>query len=290
MSKSRIDFVTSLSLETCLARLPREYIHPTSRGDYDFDTPTERPPGVYSEFQIRMNLARHGMETHIVGGVYITRYIYGFFLVFGIVALIAVQIEGIPFICFPIVVAFLALSLGLIRIQRFWHEKIIFDAFRPFKQKPKDFAWWQRWLFPGLRLKREASLSIETCVNTLLRLNYGTGSVQIRERKELFFTANYNLARVYGRMRVVQPQQTIAQYWIGINPVAYITPLLHVGLGYLTFAGLGIIIGEDRTLLIAYFVLAMVMTVGATMVNCFQLQRKLRKIFTVDEIRTKRKI
>jgi hypothetical protein len=167
--------------------------------------------------QIRLNLSSQDTDTHIKGGAYFTNYTY-IIPIFGVaIAFIAILIEGIPALCFPIILGLIAVFLLLLCFQRYLVEKHLLDTFQHFKYKKQTFAWWERLVFPAIKLQREAPLSLYDLTNKLYRLHYETNYVEMRERKERYFVIKHRGAQIFGWMRVIDNEHTAIQYWIGID-------------------------------------------------------------------------
>jgi hypothetical protein len=279
MSKSRIDFVTPIPLIICLARLPKAYIHPTGNGDYNFETPLEPRKGQFSILQARLNLSSQGTETHITGGMYIAQETYLLPIFWILLAFIAIQIVGIPSVCFPIALGMMIVLLLVLRYYRYLTEKRLLDAFRHFKYKKQTFAWWQRLVFPAIKLQREVPVSLYDLTNKLYRLNYETDYVQMRERKERYFVINQSGARIFGWMRVIDNEQTAIQYWIGFDPI-WLGATVLIGSLWLTLIPILFELPLAQKLTQDYFMqnfaFAGIFFVLTTPFQCISLWRKFR--------------
>jgi hypothetical protein len=289
MSNTRIDFVTPLPLITCLARLPQGYIHPTGKGDYNFETPIEPKNGIMPIVQIRLNLSLQDTDTHVKGGAYFTKYTH-IIPIFGVaIAFIAILIEGIPSLCFPIILGLIAIFLLLLCFQRYLVEKHLVDAFRHFKYKKQTFAWWEHLVFPAIKLRCEVPQSLYNLTNKLYRLHYETNYVGMRERKERYFVIKHHGAQIFGWMRVIDNEQTAIQYWIGIDFIS-LTASAVVGSLWLTlFPILLFELKLAQKLIQDYFMqnfaFAWIFLAVTTPFQCVGLWRKFRTTINTVELK-----
>jgi hypothetical protein len=282
MNKPRIDFVTPIPLITCLARLPKEYIHPTGKGDYDIDTTHK---GNISLLQIRLHLSSQDMETHIKGGVYVAGFTYLIPIIVGMVlAFVGIQISGLPFLCVSIVFGITVSLFLLIRYERYLAEKRLLDVFQHFKHKKKTFAWWGCLVFPAIKLQREVPLSLYDLTNKLYRLHYETNYVEMRERKERYFVINRNGARIFGWMRVIDSEQTAIQYWVGFDLLGLVASVSAISL-VVTLLVTPSSLDDTGKVFIGLIGFYGIFGSITTLYQCFRLWRKFRTVLNTVELK-----